>query len=235
MIINLGDAPFKAFIEVTYPKGTCTVTEGSRSYSHSGGGTAVFTVNKKGTWTVTASYYSAERTASVKLSRSGEVQSVTISYNLDLFKNGVTAPEAGSWVGDKTLVHDGNYAHYGTAPTVSVGTNLVLNLGASAGVTGAVRSSKTIDLRPYSTLRCVIAANTSWNGAGAVVDNYIAVVPSGATRWAQSVARSCISGTATGTFDVNISSVNGYYNVAYLMESYGWRSNATISQIALLV
>ena len=48
MIINWGDAPFKAFIKVTYNAGTCTCKMGSETFTHSGGGTATFEVKKKG-------------------------------------------------------------------------------------------------------------------------------------------------------------------------------------------
>lgn len=88
MIINWGDAPFKAFITVTYKKGTCTVSLGDKSYSHSGGGTHTFTVNKKGSWTVTAVSGSYSASSTVNISAFKEAKSVTLKYTQVLYDNG---------------------------------------------------------------------------------------------------------------------------------------------------
>ena len=87
MIINLGDAPFKAFISVNYPSGTCTVThESGTKLTHSGGGKHTFTVNKKGKWIVTATPASgAAKTSEVTINTRGEVKTVSLSYELVLF------------------------------------------------------------------------------------------------------------------------------------------------------
>lgn len=93
MIINLSDAPFKAFITVTYPNGTCTVSNGTKTYTHSGGGTHTFTVNKKGTWTVksTPSDKAEGGSSSVSITSRGQTESVTLKHKLYLFKNSAYA------------------------------------------------------------------------------------------------------------------------------------------------
>lgn len=89
MIINWGDAPFKAFITVTYPSGTCTVTNGNKTYIHSGGGTHTFVVQQKGTYTVKAVNGSLSDSDSVSISKRGQTGSVSLSYTLYLIKAGV--------------------------------------------------------------------------------------------------------------------------------------------------
>lgn len=106
MIINLGDAPFKAFIKVTYKTGTCTCTNGKKTYTHSGGGTATFEVNAKGSWTVKATYGSVSASQSVTISSRNETKSVTLVYKLDLYNAGNQCTSVtGGWVtkGDANL------------------------------------------------------------------------------------------------------------------------------------
>ena len=84
MIINWGDAPFKAFITVTYPSGTCTVTGEGQSYTHSGGGSTTFTVRKKGTYTVKATATNASAAASAEITKSGQTKVVDLQYKLTI-------------------------------------------------------------------------------------------------------------------------------------------------------
>ena len=78
MIINWGDAPFKAFITVTYPAGTCTVTGEGQTYTHSGGGTKTFTVKKKGTYTASLVWGSLKDSASVSITKHSETKAVEL-------------------------------------------------------------------------------------------------------------------------------------------------------------
>lgn len=98
MIINLGDAPFKAFIKVTYKNGTCTCTNGKKTYTHSGGGTATFEVNAKGTWTVKATYSSYTSSQDVSVEKRGEAKNITLNYTQILYDNGnLYAGVTGGW------------------------------------------------------------------------------------------------------------------------------------------
>lgn len=162
MIINLGDAPFKAFITVTYPKGTCTVSDGTITYSHSGGGTYTFTVNKKGTWTVTAQYSTAVKTASVEITYRGQVESVTLSYTLLLYDNGT---------------------NYTTWQKFGKGLNADFNKPVTPGLSykstylqmtqsddtyfasGFISTKNKIDLTPYKTAYATISSLTLSSGA----------------------------------------------------------------------
>lgn len=88
MIINWGDAPFKAYITVTYPMGSCTLTDGKRSYSHQGGGTCTFTVGRKCTWTISCSYENLVSEKTVTPTVMGESISVDMDYRFYIFKQG---------------------------------------------------------------------------------------------------------------------------------------------------
>lgn len=101
MIINLGDAPsFKAFIKVTYYKGTCTVTGEGQTYTHTGGGTATFAVKKKGTYKIKATSNGASASGSVTISKKGETKSLTLTYKLTLLSNGLKSGYSTSGDGD---------------------------------------------------------------------------------------------------------------------------------------
>lgn len=89
MIINWGDAPFKAFITVTYPSGTCTVTGEGQTYTHTGGGTKTFTVKKKGTYTIKAENGSfSDSTTATITKRNQTVTATTLKYILYLIQEG---------------------------------------------------------------------------------------------------------------------------------------------------
>lgn len=168
MIINFGDAPFKAFITVTYPKGTCTVTDGTKTLSHSGGGTHTFTVNKKGTWTVTAQYSTAVKSASVEITYRGQVETVTLSYTLLLYDSGKNYTDiSGGWYAfGKGLNSTFNKP---VTPGISY-QSTYLKMTQSSGTyyaSGFIRTKNTIDLTPYSTAYATISSLTLSSGAQA--------------------------------------------------------------------
>lgn len=103
MIVNLGDASFKAFITVTYITGTITVAhESGVTYTHSGGGTQTLTVKKKGKWTVTCVVGDRSETVEVTVSYRGQVASVSITLTqYSHFYNRGTQSEPWSWGGIK--------------------------------------------------------------------------------------------------------------------------------------
>lgn len=117
MIINLGDAPFKAFIKVTYKTGTCTCTNGKKTYTHSGGGTATFEVNAKGAWTVKAVSGSYSASQNVTIGRMNETQSVTLKYELILWAPG----------NNNTSVTGGWYGDIGVGLNANTGGHVIIN------------------------------------------------------------------------------------------------------------
>lgn len=151
MIINLGDAPFKAFIKVTYPNGTCTVSLGDKSLTHSGGGTHTFTVNKKGTWTVKAtSNAGVVETQNVSLTYVGQVANVTLTGIFYAIKNGVS--NVGTWIGVKYA--DGIRAPRTIGVSGQSGNRYGFTFnGAVEATCGAARSGSTVNFSYFKTMR----------------------------------------------------------------------------------
>ena len=214
MIINLGDAPFKAFIKVTYPKGTCTVSGEGQSYSHTGGGTVTFAVKKKGTYTIKAaanSYVSASATASI--TARGQTVSKSLSYTKYLFKSGSGVPS--QWLLAKT----GGYTT-GSITASSIYLNSPAEWYQSARV--GAQSVSTIDLRGYSTLKFDVATS---NKANAYVGLTSAKFSGYSTESAGNVVTSTFitkaqpSSTSRQTISIPLSSYQGSYYIAALVSS----------------
>ena len=190
MIINLGDAPFKAFITVTYPKGTCTVSDGTTTQSHSGGGTYTFTVKKKGTYTVKIQYNTAVKSATVNITKRGQVASVALDYKLYLYNAGKT---------DLTITFRTEQSATGT-----LGSNYISMTGSEKWY-GDIQmdTEPAIDLTPYSTANFVI------DNTGSGSDFYIGFGP---TKGTTSTARINVHGDQTKTTkSLDISNLNGVY------------------------
>ncbi len=229
MIINLGDAPFKAFIKVTYPKGTCTCTLGSTTYSHSGGGTATFEVNKKGTWTITAAYNSISKSTTASVSTRGETKTVSLSYTTYLYKLGDECKSvSGGWVtAAKKFASDSN----------TNAANIVCNRNSdniyftNKGATGAILYAKNkISLKDIKTIKfkgtfgytddqyyvrfCI------WSSFGSTTMDNLVVVRDG---W-----------KGLGDFSIDVSSLTGSYYIGFAV--YGWEnSSVTMKQLYLEV
>lgn len=204
MIINLGDAPFKAFITVTYPNGTCTVSLGNKSFTHSGGGTHTFTVNKKGTWTVTAtSAGGSKESTTVNITERNQSVSVSLRCLLYLFQNG-----SGKQVGFS--VDNG-----GLSMVADIDANRIYVSGAglySGNI--AVYTSSPIDLTHYRTLHfdasaiqiihtnyyCRMGANNSKPDPFATSFSYQRVISAAST-------------TAPAIYSVDVSSASGLYYI----------------------
>lgn len=153
MIINWGDAPFKAFITVTYPRGTCTVTNGTESYTHTGGGTTTFTVKKRGTWTVKISTGSISKSQNVNVSRIGQIEKVNLSYKLYLLD--VSPVTAWSSIG---LDYNSSAPGGHNAPTITQQSDGVLvSQPRSAGGLYAT----AYNLTDYTTLKILYDRSTS--------------------------------------------------------------------------
>lgn len=190
MIINLGDAPFKAFITVSYPKGTCTLTDGSTTLSHSGGGSYTFTVKKKGSYTVKIQQGSAVKTAAVSISRRGQTVSLSLDYRLYLYNAGST---------DLTISFRTEQSATGT-----LGSDCITMTGSEKWY-GDIQmdTEPAIDLSPYSTANFLIENTGSASGF------YIGFGP---TKGTTSTARISVSGElAKTTKSLDISELNTAY------------------------
>lgn len=92
MIIPLGGGGSKvvASIVVTYPTGsTCTCTLGSKVLTAKDtSGKWVFGLPSTGSWVVKAVKGSQSKSATVEITTEGQAETVTLTYQLDIFKSG---------------------------------------------------------------------------------------------------------------------------------------------------
>ena len=79
-----------AVIGVTYPSGsTCTCTNGSKTLTAKNtSGKAIFVIPSTGTWTVKAVSGSKSTSKTVSITAEGQVETVTLIFELYIFKNG---------------------------------------------------------------------------------------------------------------------------------------------------
>ena len=85
-----GEAAPYAVIGVTYPSGaTCTCTNGSKTLTAKDTtGKALFVIPSAGTWTVKAVKGSQSKSKAVSITAEGQVATVTLTYELYIFKSG---------------------------------------------------------------------------------------------------------------------------------------------------
>ena len=84
-----GGTPYAA-IGVTYPSGSvCTCTNGTLTLTAKDtSGKAIFVIPTAGTWTVKAVKGSQSKSKAVSITAEGQVETVTLTYGLYIFKNG---------------------------------------------------------------------------------------------------------------------------------------------------
>lgn len=143
-----------AVISVTFPSGsTCTCTNGSKTLTAKDtSGKALFVIPSAGTWTVKAVKGSQSKSVAVKITTEGQVETVTLTYELILFD--------GTNGGDVTAITGGwklseNYT-YGsdlnvTAKSITVSNGGGEDYGSWYGGTARATTKNTIDFSSYST------------------------------------------------------------------------------------
>ncbi len=89
-IIRRGGGIPYAVIGVTYPSGSvCTCTNGTLTLTAKDtSGKALFVIPSAGTWTVKAVKGSQSKSTAVKITTEGQVKTVTLAYQLYIFKAG---------------------------------------------------------------------------------------------------------------------------------------------------
>ena len=202
MIINWGDAPFKAFIKVTYPSGTCTVSNGTKTYTHTGGGTYTFTVNKKGTWTISATNGVDTKTATAEITSRGQTVTKSISYTAYFYKSGNQCTDV-----------TGGWSLGTSANSVSFGSDSMVLSVTSQAKAGTVATKNKVDLSKIKTLYFKVNSTTSYSGAGyptVGVANSRAVQN---TPGGNGFAASTNLSAGTKTVSVDVSSISSAYIV----------------------
>lgn len=221
MIFNIADAPFKATIKVTYPSGTCTCALGDRVFTHSGGGTATFEVNKKGDWTVAATNTDAISEKTVSITDRNQVASITLQYVRYMYDgaNNVSSV-SGGWE---------KFSGTGTLTINSASMTLDVPSKSYGANTAYIRAKKKVDLTAYSKAEATYANLVRVYGRGSfcIFDNSGNIVAS--TDFDDSKTK----------ISINVKTLKGQYYVGFYLNSYydgsGWNSaSADIKQVKLL-
>lgn len=152
-----------AIIGVTYPSGsTCTCTNGSKTLTAKNtSGKAIFVIPFAGTWAVKAVSGSKSTIKTVSITAEGQVETVTLTYELILFDGGDNTGVTGGWT--YTITKD----DYGGPPArgdnLTVGTTLYWLPGRSWNTEGTDQKNKNgyahtknkIDVTNYNTITAV--------------------------------------------------------------------------------
>lgn len=208
-VLSGGSSKPYAVIGVTYPSGsTCTCTNGSKTLTaNDTTGKALFVIPSSGTWTVKAVKGSKSTSKTVSITTEGQVKTVTLSYELVLFNNGVVSGYA--W--DSSNFDSG----YGDA---KVSNGLIYlsgytwdnNISLQPGW-GEIGISSAINLSDYSTLK--VHLKKIDNAEGTVK------IQVGTTALGDNTATKPVTLTAGTTTSLNISSITGSKYISLYAQS----------------
>ena len=198
-----------AVIGVAYPSGsTCTCTNGSKTLTAKNtSGKAIFVIPSAGTWTVKAVSGSKSTSKTVSITAEGQVETVTLSYELVLFNNGVVSGYAwnssnfDSGYGD-AKVSNGLIYLYG----YTWDNNISLQSGW-----GEIGISSAIGLSDYSALKVRLE---KINGADGT-----AKIQVGTTALGDNTATKKVTLTAGTTTSLDISSITGSKYISLYAQS----------------
>lgn len=147
-----GGTPYAA-IGVTYPSGSvCTCTNGTLTLTAKDtSGKAIFVIPSAGTWTVTAVSGSKSTSKTVSITAEGQVETVTLMFELILFDGGDNTGVTGGWKGKNVT------------PTVSnVLSFSIRNTDATFPKAASVYTENKFDLSKYNKLTVVKSEANGW-------------------------------------------------------------------------
>lgn len=209
-------AYFSATIKVTYPaKSKCVIknSSGTQVASDTNTGTSAktwtATVNAKGTYTITATATDGSgktKSATVSITADGQSASMTLTYELVLFNNGVVSGYA--W-------NSSNNNGYGDGKVSNgliylYGTTWDDNISLQPGW-GEIGISSAIGLSDYSTLKVRLKKIDSADGT--------AKIQVGTTALGDNTATKNVTLTAGTTTSLDISSITGSKYISLYAES----------------
>lgn len=210
-ITRRGGGTSKAYaaIGVTYPAGsTCTCTDGAKTLTlKNTSGQGLFIIPYAGTWTVTAVSGSKSTSKTVSITAEGQVATVTLSYELVLFNNGVVSGYA--WDSSKTSSNFGRAQVSGGLINLW-GYTWDDNISVQPGW-GEIGISSAIDLSDYSTLKVRLKKIDSAKGA--------ASIQVGTTALGNNTATKKVTLTAGTTTSLDISSITGSKYISLYAQS----------------
>ena len=219
-------AYFSATISITYPaKSKCVVknssgtTVASDTNAGSSAKTWTATVNATGTYTVTATATDGSgksKSQSVSITADGQSKSVTLSYQLYLFDNGVVSGIA--WDKESKSGEAGG-ASSSVSNTISLSAaGFWESIFYSSDVTRGTSDSH--DLSAYSTLKFNVSAISSY-GSSKI---YIGTTALGKDTSISNINRN------TGVVSIDLSAINGSYFISLYNSSVsGDTGTSTIS------
>lgn len=194
-----GEAAPYAVIGVTYPSGaTCTCTNGSKTLTAKDTtGKALFVIPSAGTWTVKAVKGSNSKSKTVSITAEGQVATVTLTYQMILFDNGVI----GGIKWDASKVDNATYCINSVSDVIHL-SGMVYDNGTSLVVPSATRGiSSAIDLTNYNKVNVRVKQVLNNTGTAKI---YVGTSALGAQT-----ATANITLTAGQTSSLDISSVTG--------------------------
>ena len=162
MGMGLASKPY-AVIGVTYPSGaTCTCTNGSKTLTAKDTtGKALFVIPSAGTWTVKAVKGSKSTSKAVSITTEGQVETVTLIFDLILFDGGDNTSVTGGWAYTITDVGYNDTSVRGDNLTVGTTLYWLPGRGWNGGGTdqksrsGYAHTKKKIDVTKYNTITVV--------------------------------------------------------------------------------
>ena len=217
-----------AVIGVTYPSGsTCTCTNGTKTLTAKDtSGKAMFVIPAAGTWTVKAVKGSQTTSKAVSISTEGQVATVTLSFELVLFRNGAYQ----------------NIGSFNNA-TITSG-NLVMAASGNDGSGGAIHrtfvTDVKLDLTNYKTLTFSLAEFTINSAYAAYRKVWFGVcsdtigwqaIPADSNVKAKTVLTNTDQGTDK-TVTVDISALTGSFYVFVYEDVFG---STTVSNKSIII
>ena len=151
-----GTSKVYAAIGVSYPEGsTCTCTDGVKTLKlKNTSGQGIFLIPYAATWTVTAVSGSKSKSKAVSITAEGQVETVTLTYGLYIFKNG-----SGLTSGYSIKSNSNSMI---SAPTVSSDTISWSGNSSSGGV--AFYIAPAVALSGYAKLRADFECSYNYGG-----------------------------------------------------------------------
>lgn len=226
-----------AAIRVTYPSGsTCTCTSGSTTLrAKDTSGTALFIITAKGTWTVKAVKGSQSVSKAVSITADGQVATVTLSYSIVLFANGVVNTEYGGLKNYNVSESGGKGQN-----TLTYADKLMVCYAIDGGdySTPSYRAvyiaGNKIDLTGRSTVKMTFASVQSGQSAGGKATPYIFV----STEYTNAISPAAYAvvdaSTTTKTVSLDVSKLTGQYYVGLFYQVGLGNATAKISNFEVV-
>lgn len=200
-----------AIIAVTYPEGSvCSCTNGTKTLkAKDTSGKALFNVPNIGTWTVTARTEDGSSTANktVDITEAGQVETVSISYELWLFKDGNQYTDAtGGW-------EDGINYVYETSAQTPVNYNTSIHLNSNVSTDAIAKTVNKIDLTDIASIKFTLTASDSSNNNKkllAIMSN-----DSGRIVTENIASIDCGSASVGSVISLDVSGITGKYYVLF--------------------